>query len=427
MYIRYLKIISNLSFLFGLLGFVFSFIGILSNSELLYLWVILASIIIYRFSSKRIFAVIVSLLPFLPLLILRSSMDRFFIAIIGVYSLYLTFKSLKRVTYGGAVEDFEKTIPIVIVLTVISIAISIAFPEKSVLYNNTVFPYLVVYLVSSIVLLRTLRYIEYSSGEGKEINKINLVYSLSIIGASFLLSLPVIRSFIWRVVSSIFTYTVSGFIFVLTWVVYTVFFLFDKLISLLNKLFPVRHKGLPEIKPGELPSGMIRLPNLERAKELVENKSQSSSTLDQILIIIVAIAVLLVLAYIIFILFKRYEYRQKPREEDYIETKEFISIEKNRDLNVVKKLLARLKPKDPVEKIRLYYKRYLMNCRDKGISLNDNDTTLDIYLKSREVFNRNVLSKMREIYIQVRYGKVNPDNKTVKYFISLYRNLNSKI
>jgi len=33
---------------------------------------------------------------------------------------------------------------------------------------------------------------------------------------------------------------------------------------------------------------------------------------------------------------------------------------------------------------------------------------------------------MREIYIQVRYGRINPDSKTVKYFITLYRKLNSR-
>lgn len=426
MYIRYLKVITNISLIFGLLGFIFSFIGMLNMTELLYFWVILSSIGIYRLSSKKIFAVILSLLPFLPVLLLKSTLDRSFIIIIGLYSLYLVFKSVKRVTYGGAVEEFEKTIPVVIIITIVAIALSIAFQEKSRVYNNTVFPYLVVYLVSSIVLLRTLRYIEYSSGEGKDINKVNLVYSFSIIALSFLLSLPAVRSFIWRIVSLGFTYTISAFVFALTWIVYTVFFLFDRVIAFLGRIFPARHRGLPEIKPGE-PPRMPNMPNIERARELVEKKAESSSTFDQVLIIILGIVVLIVLAYIVYVLFfKRYDYRQKPKGEDYIETKEFIAMERDKDSNIIKRFLARLRPKDPVEKIRLYYKRYLLACKEKGLSLKDSDTTLDIYSKSREFFNRNVISKMREIYIQIRYGKTDADNKTVNYFISLYKNLNSK-
>jgi len=205
-----------------------------------------------------------------------------------------------------------------------------------------------------------------------------------------------------------------------------VFFLFDKIMALFNRIFPARNRELPEMNPGELPPGMMNMPNLEKAKELVEDKAESSSITDHVIIIIAGIVILLVLAYVISILLRRYEYRQKPKEEDYIETKEFITPGKDGNLNIVKKLLARLRPRDPVEKIRLYYKRYLLNCKEKGISLDDSDTTLDIYSKSKESFNKDIISRMREIYIQVRYGGINPDSKTVKYFITLYRKLNSR-
>jgi len=426
MYIRYLKIISNLSLAFGLFGFVFSLIGVLSNTELLYLWLILSAIGLHRLSSKKIFTVILSILIFLPLFFFRGTLDRFFIIVAGVYSLYLISRLIRRVTYGGVKEEFEKATPIVIILTLLSIALSFFFPGKSSLFNNNVFPYLVVYLVSSVVLLRTLRYAESSPEGGKEMNKINMVYSFSIIGVSFLLSLPVIRSVIWHIISSAFTYVTGAFVFAVTWIVYAVFFLFDKIMALFHRIFPARDGELSGMNPGELPPGMMNMPNLGKAKELVEDKAESSSLMDHILIIIAGIVILLVLAYVISILLRRYEYRQKPKEEDYIETKEFITPEKDGDSNIVKKILARLRPKDPVEKIRLYYKRYLLNCKEKGISLDDSDTTLDIYSKSKESFNKDIISKMREIYIQVRYGRINPDSKTVKYFITLYRKLNSR-
>lgn len=427
MYIRYLKIITNISLVFGLLGFVFSFIGILNRTELFYFWIILTSIGIYKVSSRKIFASLLSLLPFLPALLLESALERSFIVIIGLYSLYLVFRLTKRVTYGGAVEEFEKSIPIVIMIAIVAIVLSIAFSEKSIVYNNTVFPYLVVYLVSSIILLRTLRYIEYSSGEERDINRVNLAYSLSIIALSFLLSLPIVRSFMWRIISLGFTYTMTAFVFVLTWIIYTVFFIFDRLIAFLSRIFPARYRGLPKIEPKELFPETLNMPDMERAKELVESKVGSSSLLDQILIIIFGIAVLIVLTYVVYILlFKRYDYRQRPKEEDYIETKEFITMGRDKGSNIIERFLAGLRPKSPVDKIRLYYKRYLLSCREKGISLKDSDTTLDIYFKSKDFFNRNIISKIREIYIRVRYGGLSPDNETVKYFIFLFKNLSSK-
>jgi hypothetical protein len=65
-------------------------------------------------------------------------------------------------------------------------------------------------------------------------------------------------------------------------------------------------------------------------------------------------------------------------------------------------------------------------CKEKEIGLKESDTTLDIYAKSRDFFNKNVLPRMREIYIKVRYGFENPSSETVREFLSLYKRLNSR-
>lgn len=425
MYIRYLKIISNISLLFGIFGFLLSFIGNLHHTEILYLWVILSSFIIYRLSSKKIVPFLLAVLPFLPLIIIVGTLDRVFIGIVGLYSLYLLSRIIKRLTYGSAVEEFERVLPIVIVITVVSIAISLAFPDKAIVYNSVVLPYFVVYLVSAVILLRTLRYIEYSSSENRDINKVNLVYSIGIISISFLLSLPVIRSILWRGISIGFTYLFSGFLMGLAWFVFAIFFIFNKIIALLGRFFKPEKRELPEIKPDELSSRILNMARMGENKEPIKEKVATSNT-NQILIIILSIVVILIVAYIVYTLFRKYESRRKPKEEDYIETKEFITIKKEEGPGVLKRILDRLRPKDPIEKIRLYYKRYLLMCKEKEIGLKESDTTLDIYSKSKDFFNKEVLPKIREIYIRVRYGLEDPSNETVKEFIALYRRINSK-
>lgn len=426
MYIRYLKIISNISLVFGVFGFLLSFIGTLSNVELLYLWIILSSFALYRFSSKKVFSIILAILPFFPLLLMKSPLDRAFIGITGLYSLYLLLRTIKKLTYGSAVEEFEKVIPIVIVITIISIGISLAFPDKSILYNTLVLPYFVVYLVSAVILLRTLRYIEYSSSENKDINKVNLAYSIGIIFISFLLSLPVVRAVLWKGISLGFTYILSGFLMGLAWIVFAVFFIFDKIIALLGRFFKAERRELPEIKTDELTKKILNMARMGGSEKLPEKEAVSSSNTNQILIIVFSIIIVLIVVYIIITLFRRYESRRKPREEDYIETKEFITIKKEEGSGILKRIIDRLRPKDPIEKIRLYYKKYLLMCKEKEIGLKESDTTLDIYAKSRDFFNKNVLPRMREIYIKVRYGFENPSSETVREFLSLYKRLNSR-
>ncbi len=425
MYIRYLKIISNISLVFGIFGFLLSFIGNLHYTEIFYLWAVLSSFIIYRLSSKKIITFLLAVLPFLPSIIIRDTLDRVFVVTVGLYSLYLLSRIIKRLTYGSVVEEFEKVLPIVVTITVVSIAISLAFPDKANIYNSIVLPYFVVYLVSAVILLRTLRYIEYSSSENKDMNKVNLIYSVGIIFISFLLSLPTIRLILWRGISIGFTYILSGFLMGLAWFVFAVFFIFDKIIDLLGRFFKPEKRELPEIKLDELSSRILNMTRMGENKEPIKEKVATSST-NQILVIILSIVVILIVVYIVYTLFRRYESRRKPKEEDYIETKEFITIKKEEGPGVLKRILDRLRPKDPIEKIRIYYRRYLLMCKEREIGLKESDTTLDIYSKSKDFFNKEVLPKIREIYIRVRYGLENPSNETVKEFISLYKRINSK-
>lgn len=430
MYIRYLKIISNISLAFGIFGFLLGSIGIFNNAELystelLYIWFILASFLIYRLSSKKIFVILLSILPFLPVLFIRDSLNIIFISIVGLYNLYLLSRIVKRLTYGSSVEEFERVVPIIIIITIISVTVSLAFPDKAMIYNRSVLPYLVVYLVSTVILLRTLRYIEYSSTENKDINKVNLFYSIGIITISFLLSLPTVRAILWRGISVGFTYVISGFLMGLAWLVFGVFYLFDKIVSLLGRFFKPVKRELPEIKMDELTKRIFDMARTEEGREFVERKATTSNT-NYILIVIFSIVIILIVAYILYTLFKKYESRHKPKEEDYIETKEFITIRKDEGSGVLKRILERLRPKDPVEKIRLYYKKYLLMCKEREIGLRESDTTLDIYSKSKDFFNKEVLPKIREVYVRVRYGLENPSNETVKEFIALYKRINSK-
>jgi Na+-transporting methylmalonyl-CoA/oxaloacetate decarboxylase gamma subunit len=424
MNIRYLKIIGNISFIVGILSFLLSFVGNITLGEVIFLELAFASILAQRIRNNKILYITAFIVMIIPIVFFNNLADRILISIAYFYTLYLNLKGLTKITYGGSIEGFKSAVRIMILVVLISIFLSLVSPLKLAVFNRLVFPYFMVYLVASVILLRTLRHLEYNPAS-KEIDKINLRYSVGIISASFMLSLEVVRTLLFKSIYYIFRLLVDAISILFAGILWIFGYIFEFLFSFLKgiNMFKPKMSGLEK---KELPPENLGIDNKLGLMKQLEKKSNFSSLLqNKILVIVLGITILVIVLYIIIKVLQRYSFSRKEKKEDYTEVKEFIPRERN-SINLLEKLFSLVRPKSSVEKIRLYYRKYLHACIERGLEIRHSDTTLDIYKKSENFFNKDIIKRMRDIYIGVRYSDLISNSAIVSEFVGLYRKMNLK-
>ncbi|MGC9064310.1 MAG: hypothetical protein ACP5JL_06510 [bacterium] len=422
MNIRYLKLIGNISLVIGILNFILSFIGRITAGEVIFVELVLLSLLSQGLHN-RIFRSLVFLMMIIPVIFFNSLADRLLISIAYLYTLYINFRGLTKITYGGSIDGFKSALRIMVIIISISILLSIISPFKLILFNRLVFPYFMVYLVTSIILLRTLRYLEYNPAN-REMDRINLRYSAAIISISFLLSLEPVRGVLFKGISYVFRLSVEIISIVFTGILWVFGYIFELLFGIIGRknTFKLKIYGLEN---KELLSGNLKIGSRMGLMKQVEKNTSSSGVIDRVLLAMAGTIILAIVLYIIVRLFQKYTYNRKEKKEDYVEVKEFI-LREAKGTNLLERFLSVVRPKNSLEKIRLYYRRYLQACKGKGIELRDSDTTLEIYKKSEGFFNKNIIKEMRDIYIGIRYSDIKPDSTLVREFIKLYKKMDSK-
>jgi len=422
--IRYLKIISNISFVIGILSFLLSFIGKITASEVIFLELVFASILAQRVKNNKILYVTVLIVMIVPVIFFNNLADRLIVCIAYSYALYLNLKGLDKITYGGSIEGFKSAVRIMILVVVVSIFLSLVSPFRLATFNRLVFPSFMIYLVASVILLRTLRYLEYNPAN-REIDKINLRYSVGIIATSFILSLEAVRDFLFKSIYYIFRLLVDIFSILFAGILWVFGYIFEFLFNFLEGLH-IPKPGVSGLNKKEFLPGNLKIDDKAGMMRQVEKGSHSSSILgNKVLLIAIGVVILVLILYIIVKVFRKYSFNRKEKKEDYIEVKEFIPRE-GKNINVLERLFSLFRPKTSIEKIRLYYRKYLQSCLERGISLRDSDTTFDIYKKSENFFNKDIIRQMRDIYIRVRYGNFISDSAQWNEFVRLYKKMNSK-
>jgi len=88
-------------------------------------------------------------------------------------------------------------------------------------------------------------------------------------------------------------------------------------------------------------------------------------------------------------------------------------------LNALRRLLER----GNLGLVREYYRKYLLESKSLGIDLRPSDTTQDVYRKTFNLFDSEILKRIREIYVHVRYNRLESTKELDKEFISLYKRL----
>ncbi|MCX7942382.1 MAG: hypothetical protein N2516_04715 [Dictyoglomaceae bacterium] len=322
---------------------------------------------------------------------------------------------MKEVSYGNFVDYFKKSLPIIFIIIFTSIFLRY-YPEKFSNIERFVLPYIFIYLVTSVLLLRVLRYLEYNPLD-KGLLIINLRYTVIIILLALILSFPSIRNVIFSSFSKIFQFLVNIFTIVFGILFIIVGYFLQKLVYYI--ILFLYSKNIIKSEHQVIESLSSRLENILRL--FMGQKKLSWTFLDTFITIVFSSLIILLTIILIFGLLKRNNFISKNKET-YKEEKEFIFPKKN----IFQSIFLKIKREKDLNIVRIYYKRYLKESTKRGIEILPSFTSLDIYEKTKHIFNPEILTRMREIYIYVRYNIKIPSSDLVKEFLSLYKKLKEK-
>jgi len=410
MWLIFLDLLARVSFLFSLIG---TAVILLYNLKIYYIsylslvFVLFMGVLIKRRYKNFVFV------PFLLLLFIPVSIyEKLFLLILGGLTLFLLYTQ-RDVTYGLVLEHFNKTYPIALLLFLVTFIMRYISTSKFIVLESVVSSSLLMYFVSSIILLRTLRYLEHKP-EDRNLMSLNIRYALAVLIFSMFLSIPFVRERLFWGVSYIFSFIYFIFITIISVIFIIIGYVIGKIIYFIITL--MANRGLIGRSSKEI---MNINPELNKfLKFLWERRHITSDLLDKIIIVSFYILVTVTVILIIYWVMKRF-YRTYKKEENYIEEKEFIFPSLN-PIKVIQNLFGR----SNLNPIRDYYRKYLLDSRDMGVDIRYSDTTYDVYKKTSGLFNDDSLKKMRNIYIEVRYGFGKITSELIKEFKKLYKSLN---
>lgn len=407
MKINYMKVIANLLFIFIIVNFLLCLVDEKPLKGYIFLWIAVFNMLLYLNKLTNLYIkVIIEVIVILPIIFIGNNITKFIVVFICAIIIYLYKKSNDKISYAETVEEFKKSFFITMFIAIVS---WMKFDNNII--NEFILSYTIMYLTFIIVILRYLRNYEYNA-VNKKMNKFNAIYSVSMIITAFILALKSVRQAILNIFLFIYNGVIDVILYIITCVAMFIDYVFGKIFKGIN----FKLKTPPKINESSAGSmfGDIKTTNL--------SFSEAYPSLYNIITIMINIALILLVFYLLTKILRKKSVGNLKKEE-CIETKEFILAEKP-----VSKLKNKLKnffnKGNYIEQIRHYYSRFMEDCINSGIELKETDTTMNIYLKSKESFNKRSLWNMRNIYLQIRYGNKSCTKQEVKEFYELYRKKN---
>lgn len=416
--IVFTKIIGDFALLFGVLSYFYSFEGstFQSSAEVSGIIYIAMSALIFcvyliRKKSKILSCIFLPAL-ILPFFIVRAAgikVNDSFVVFTIIFSVYIILLVLDKLSYYYCRRDFK------IGLTVIFIVLFIAFLGSRIyIFNSYAVPYVIIYFISEIMLLRSLRYVECSGTNGY-LNKYNFKYTVFVAAAAFILSIKPIVDFLKYVFISLIHIIANSIFYLFYWAIKATGYLVQYIILCLKRA-EGRNKGLTIVQKGSVFKNKNKIPNIDIVASFMNN---------YFFRIAIEIIFLLIAMFIIMrALMKNYS-SAKKKADYYVESREFIK--KGDGRNFFKNLSGILKSHDKTESIRYYYYKFLMLCVHKGVKIKKSDTTSEINIKSEEYFNneKGTLDDFRNIYLKDRYSEKVTNQSIIKRFSEKYKKLKS--
>lgn len=404
-----IRILSDLSLLFTLCYYLLSFIGAIELYSIIYLIICFMTFVVYRLrkdSKKK--AYIFAVLFFGNFILAKTIADIIFIAVLLFYSMYLALKGLDETSYYLIIDRFNKG------LIIIASMFAIAIPTHSLdIIETRSIPFIIIFLVTSVMLTRSLRLLQYNENT-EELNKINMKYSIIVIGLSFILSIRQVRQLISGALLRIYDYLLEAIVFILYGAFLAVGHALKYVVAFLKSLI----EGKRIMEQLEIQGSSFESIEDINTQSLIEAINRSW-IFNIIMKVILSLLVLLSIYYIVKIMMKNFY--DKKEEEEYTETKEFIK--RDKDDRSSRRWAVPFKPRRYDEYIRYYYQKFIKLCLDRKIDIRNTDTTLQISGKSSGTFDPQAVDWMRETYVKVRYGGDSGNKQTTKEFHDNYKKL----
>lgn len=391
-----IELITIVSFLYSTLMIFISFAPA-NEMVMLFLWTLVCSMtyaLNYR-KSKRYEAVILLLL--LPIILYHDLNSVFFILITTILIVFYVKKYLNIGAHYLYVNRIKTSYLIYIPLIYIRSVIG-----NFNLYMAYSVPFIILYILSSIILSRTIRHLD-SNMDMRNIRKNNIRNILIISVVFALVTFERLRGSLFEIGNKILT------------LIYYPLYLFGKIIG----------KVFDKI---EIEGGIV-----ENAEEILEQMEAEQFEIEQLealegvakkqaldLVIlknILGIILIIVAIYIIYRLIKKRGNRNYESLE-YVEEREYIKESKDKE----KKFKRDRYPKELSEQIRYYYRKFLDKLEKKDIEILKTDSSLEINDKAEEVYGEEI-DRIREIYINSRYSDRNVDKNLVQEMKDLYKKL----
>ena len=230
-----IKTLNLVALFFIPLNTLFATFGYSNSSGLIYLWLCIIGFLTNYYIMKKskliLLAIVVS---FLPLITASSIEELVYLAIYCIMTILVIVRGRIVTRHDMELNMLKKGIWICLGTFIVSIL----FNGGSKFFSNYSAYYVIIYLVTSIVLLRNLRFMEYNkdSSEGKRIND---RYSIIIVIFSFMLSISYVREMVVKIIKVSYHYFIDAFMYLFSWLIigiaYVVSFVINALFMLLKK------------------------------------------------------------------------------------------------------------------------------------------------------------------------------------------------
>lgn len=405
-----IRVLNILAFVFSTLNMVFLVFVEGRSNGFLFIWFSLALFCGFMLQKKYpIFKKLTPIFMLIPLLWLRAIDEVAFILILTAISTYFLNRGLVLSSYGYLVDEFKKGTMVIGVILLLSY-----IANDFISFNNLAAPFVLIYLITSVILLRSLRYLEYSNDVAK-LNRSNIRYAAIAVLTSLILSnnwaLTQLKN-VLRFIKSIYDWIL---IVAFSWLFDLIGLLAEKIYNFILYLLE-KYGGEVDVPQeeivGEAYSDIEKIINIDYEAYINNQKYLS---------IILGGLTLILFCYLIFRLYAK-QANKKVVVEDYIEKKEFI-LDNQGFKQIFNRVINYVRPKSNEEKVRIYYKKFLENCKINNISIIRSDTSMDVALKAKSQYDYSLMEEMRRIYIAVRYGEERVDSKTLNTFKGYYKEL----
>lgn len=388
-----LEIISVTSLIFAVLNILFNPAS-LEQIFILFIYTVVVSTITAILQKKnKIYRALMALL-LIPLIFFNTKDGFWFILYLTVFSCMYMVKGMGKGNYSYFSRRLKSSFVIISSITIFVVLTSVL---RSFLMPGVVFT--IIYLLSSIILVRSLRHLE-SGMDMKKLRNINLKYLALMTLISIAITVDFLRNIIAFGMWKIYEIIIKGILAIL--------FLPIRLFSVfIEKIIEWITEGYPD-PVGVEESGIEFSENGANYTNLIK-----SDAFREVLLDIFALIVFLVVIYVAYKILSKIGNRDTEGLK-YQEQREYIKKSEKK-----KRRLWERYPKKPREQIRYYYRKYLRDVEKKKVDIKASYTSLDVKENSKNIF-RNA-DQIRDIYIKARYARKEVEPEDVVNMKKTYR------